>query len=369
MATDITRVYPQLKTLGKYLLEAGSLAEHHRPGALALLTHPELMSIACIGIPQQFNPCPAASCSDISYVHHLQIIEYLCRSDASAMMMLPGASLSTRAILTLGTPSQQARFFSCFAQRPAWTFFAVTEPEKGSDATAIQCELTLQQENGWINGTKMFIGGASDASAGIVFTRYAQSQRLVMVFPEQAGEKMLRERLTTFGLNGAGLTRITFNHCPVQKDDILGHDHRGLQQGLNALSLVFERHRPMVAAMALGTTYGLLTSLENYTLSASATQWKTRQWRKYHSVYQRMLCVASGFASGRHQYTQTSQLKWLATQLVEETARHLPHWLHCKAWSADHALRRKYRDSFAFEYMEGTSNIHLLTSLRPPQPV
>lgn len=366
---DITSLYPQLKELGEHLHAAGTLAEKNRPAAIAQLSHPELMKIACIGLPAEFNPCRTSQYSDISYLHHLQIIEYLCRSDASAMMLLPGASLSTRAILTLGTPAQQQRFFADFARRPAWTFFAVTEPEKGSDAAGIHCELTLQQDRGLINGTKMFIGGGCDASAGIVFTRYQQSQRLVMVFPDGEKTGLRRELLSTFGLRGAGLTRLTFSDYPVAEDDILGHEKRGLQQGLNALSLVFERHRPMVAAMALGTTYGLLTRLDNLTLSPHATAWKTRQWRRYHAIYNSMLAVAGGYSQGTRQYARTSQLKLAATRLAEETARHLPHWLRGDEWVADCGLRRKYRDSFAFEYMEGTSNIHLLTSLRPPQPV
>ncbi|QDX31506.1 acyl-CoA dehydrogenase family protein [Dickeya poaceiphila] len=366
---DITLLYPQLKELDEHLLAIGDLGEKNRAAALASLSHPELMSIACIGIPAEFNPYRSSIWSDISYEHHLQVIEYLCRSDASAMMMLPGASLSTRAILTLGTHEQQARFFSCFSERPAWTFFAVSEPEKGSDATDVHCELSMQQDSGYINGTKMFIGGALNASVGIVFARYQQSHRLVMIFPDNERHGPQRELLATFGLQGAGLTRLVFDDYPVLRDDILGHQHRGLQQGLNALSLVFERHRPMVAAIALGTTFGLLTRLENYALPKKALRWKTQQWRKYHALYKNMLSVAEGYSLGKRQYAQTSQLKLGATRLVEETAHAVPLWLRRDDWLSDSTLRRKYRDSFAFEYMEGTTNIHLLNSLRPPQPV
>ncbi|HHA1787637.1 TPA: acyl-CoA dehydrogenase family protein [Enterobacter ludwigii] len=365
---DITLLYPQLTELGEHLLSTGNLIEQNRAAALEGLSHPELMKIACIGIPAEFNPCRSSVWSDICYTHHLQVIEYLCRSDASAMMMLPGASLSTRAILTLGTPEQQARFFACFSERPAWTFFAVSEPEKGSDAAEVHCELVMQKDSGSLKGTKMFIGGALNASVGIVFARYQQSHRLVMVFPERQPHRTKRERLETFGLQGAGLSRLEFNHYPVNQDDILGRQNRGLQQGLNALSLVFERHRPMVAAMALGTTFGLLTSMENYALSTRAILWKEQQWRKYHALYQNMLVIAEGYSCGIRQYAQTSQLKLSATRLAEETARHLPHWLSLDNWLSDGTLRRKYRDSFAFEYMEGTTNIHLLTSHRPPQP-
>lgn len=366
--SDITRCYPQLYALSERLLAAGQLAENNLHLATSYLDHPELQSLACIGIPSRFNPWETPAFSNVSYSRHLQIIEYLSRTDASAMMLLPGASLSTRAILTLGDDQQQARFFACFAERPAWTFFAVTEPEIGSDAGAINSELT-HSEQGWrLNGTKTLIGGAMLASAGLVFVRYQQSQRLVMVFPEDAEPTLQRNSLGTVGLAGAGLTRLTFkDHC-VKEEDILGHGRRELLQGLNSLSLVFERHRPMVAAMALGTTFGLLTALDIRPLPTAARRGVARLWRKYHAIYQQMLTLAEGYSNGQHQHALTSQLKRNATRLVEETACHLPHWLNRNDWLEDRLLRKRYRDSFAFEYMEGTSNVHLLNSFRPPVP-
>ncbi|CRM26823.1 Acyl-CoA dehydrogenase [Pseudomonas sp. 24 E 1] len=364
--SDITRRYPQLYALSERLLAAGQLEESNLPLAIAYLDDLELRSLACIGIPSQFNPWETPVFSNVSYPWHLQIIEYLSRTDASAIMLLPGASLSTRAILTLGNEEQQTRFFACFAERPAWTFFAVTEPDIGSDAGAISTELT-HSEQGWrLNGTKKLIGGAMLASAGLVFARYQQSQRLVMVFPDETEPALLREPLGTVGLAGAGLTRLTFKDYRVQEDDILGHERRELLQGLNALSLVFERHRPMVAAMALGTTFGLLTALDTRPLPAIARRSVARLWRKYHAIYQQMLTVAEGYSNGQHQHALTSQLKRNATRLVEETACHLPHWLNRDDWLEDRLLRKRYRDSFAFEYMEGTSHIHLLNSFRPP---
>lgn len=116
----------------------------------------------------------------------------------------------------------------------------------------------------------MLVGGAMRASAGLVFARYEQTHRLVMVFPQGKTGALQRELLDTFGLAGASLTRLTMTNLHIKEDDILGLGRRGLQQGLNALSKVFERHRPMVAAMALGTTYGLLKALETRPLPVAA---------------------------------------------------------------------------------------------------
>ena len=104
---DITHDYPQLNELQALLTSAGEISEYNPDQALACFDHPELMSIACIGIPSRFNPWETAAFADVDYSHHLQIIEYLSRADATAMMMLPGASHSTRHTLTLGTERPQ----------------------------------------------------------------------------------------------------------------------------------------------------------------------------------------------------------------------------------------------------------------------
>ncbi|MGF6362119.1 hypothetical protein ABH907_003783 [Pseudomonas frederiksbergensis] len=121
--SDITRHYPQLYALSERLLAVGQLEENNLQLAIAYLDDPELRSLACIGIPSRFNPWETPAFSNVSYPRHLQIIEYLSRTDASAMMLLPGASLSTRAILTLGNEQQQTAFFCLLCRTPGLDIF------------------------------------------------------------------------------------------------------------------------------------------------------------------------------------------------------------------------------------------------------
>ena len=64
---DITRYYPQLNELQALLTTAGKISEYKPDQALACFDHPELMSIACIGIPSRFNPWETAAFSDVDY--------------------------------------------------------------------------------------------------------------------------------------------------------------------------------------------------------------------------------------------------------------------------------------------------------------
>jgi alkylation response protein AidB-like acyl-CoA dehydrogenase len=50
-------------------------------------------------------------------------------------------------------------------------FFALTEPNVGSDASGVQTTATLQGDSWVLNGTKMFITNGAQADIGIVFAK------------------------------------------------------------------------------------------------------------------------------------------------------------------------------------------------------
>ncbi|WPD73971.1 acyl-CoA/acyl-ACP dehydrogenase [Dickeya fangzhongdai] len=363
-ALTFSNVLKELDALGEKLRQAASQVESDRSRALSCLEDELLYTIAYIGIPPEFIPFRGWDYQACHYSDHIDMLEYLSRFDASGLMMLPGASLSARAVTVLGTPEQQAFFFSRFNQPPCWAFFAVTEPEVGSDTQSITSSLT-PTDNGYVlNARKKFIGGAQLASVGLVFAREGNLQRLVMVEPEQAATHMTITPLEQFGLQGSNLTEIEINGLPITPDRILGYDRKGLNQGLTALGEVFERHRPMVSAMALGTAYGLLRVLDDTTLNAEQQRWRAQQWRTYHLLRQQLSEIAGRYQSGQPQYHTTSQLKRRCTLFVETVAHRMPHLLGEQAWLEDAPLRRRCRDALAFEYMEGTANIHLMNSFR-----
>lgn len=322
-----------------------------------------LLALSHAGLPRQYNPWrdySAALPFDLNHFpSYLAMVEYISRTDASCLMALPGTSLACRAMQVLGNEAQQARFFARYLEKPTWTFFAVSEPEVGSDASAITTRLESHRQEMTLSGTKMFIGGAQQASIGLVFATQGEGRtQLVMVEPELFPTAVTVEPLDTYGLAGAGLSRLSFRAFPVQPEDILGYGASRLRQGINALSQVFEKHRPLVAAMALGTARGLLNALDDYCAGDD------RLWRHYHALYARLMEVGEHFQQQHSRVWLTSQIKMQATAFVESVARQLPHRLPAENWMNQPTLLKKYRDAFAFEYMEGTSNIHQLNAWR-----
>ena len=268
MSRDPIDIAAPLKRFNPLFAEVASRLETDPLAWQALWQEPVLSAISYVGIPAPFNPYPFADAglgvAHCDYPLHLAIVERLARGAASALMALPGSSLSTSVILKLASRDQQERFFAPFANGPAFSFFAITETGRGSDATQVQTRIDPTPSGYVLNGEKTLIGGASIATTGLVLARHALSGQLVFVLLDhrQIVPSFRVECLNVTGLKGAGLSRLTFENHLVPPDAVLAPDAR--LPALLALTSVFERHRPMVAAMALGTARGMLDQLARH---------------------------------------------------------------------------------------------------------
>jgi diaminopimelate decarboxylase len=346
------------------------LALETRPEEWARLwAVPAVRAIAYLDVPARFNPYPFSTAgldSDAcAYSLHLALVEYLSRFDASSLMALPGSSLCTRVVLTLGTPAQVEKFFQRFSRgtEPHWAFFAVTEPEVGSDATQVRSRLSGSGTDKRLHAEKMLIGAAQQASIGLVFARNENTQGhcLVMVEPMRAPRQITSERLPVFGLAGAALARLVIRDLPITADQVIGGERRTLRDGLNLLLRVFERHRPMVGAMALGAARGLVSALERAGVPAEALAMHKLE---HAALYRLMMRVARNYEQSRPGGPEASLFKVQATRFAERVAQSVPTLVPSNALMASPLLRKKYRDLFAFEYMEGTSNIQVSNAYR-----
>src|SRR5699024_11391662 len=85
-------------------------------------------------------------------------------------LSLPGAGLGGPPVESSGTPEQKERFLSIFQNdQPRWGAYALTEPDAGSDASAIHTTATKVDGGYILNGQKIFITDGARASWVVVF--------------------------------------------------------------------------------------------------------------------------------------------------------------------------------------------------------
>ena len=127
--------------------------------------------------------------------------------------------------------------------------FALTEPEAGSDVTAMNT-LAHRDGQGWrLDGAKTFISNAGIAHHSVVFARLTDSQDPAFgAFVVDADNPGLAvtERISTIAPHPLGT--VVLNDCRVGGDAVIGPHGKGLRIALATLDVF----RSTVAAAALG---------------------------------------------------------------------------------------------------------------------
>ncbi len=329
-------------------------------------------AITLMEVPADYNPLPNCGgffgTDPVLYPLQIAVAERISRHDASCILALPTPTMAGFAVTVLGNKSQQETYFRRYAEasadnRPGRSFFAITEPTVGSDATAGQTALRDTPPTRRLDVHKKLIGSAKQANFGLIFAHDARSNshKMVMADPSIIAQLDIT-RLQTHGLAGADLTEIRGADIAIADEQILGHGIQlGLRDGFFAMNSVFERYRPVVATLAIGSARGLIDTLAKLGLKDEILD----PLRIRHAVFlDRLHLIASAYEAGAPKVHETSALKRDAVCFLDDVVatvfRHLPS----QDLFQHPTLLKKCRDAKSYEYMEGTSNIHLLQAFR-----
>ena len=104
----------------------------------------------------------------ISYV--LAMVEIAAADAAHSTIMSVNNSLFCNGILTFGTEAQKQMYVRAIAEGREIGAFALTEPQSGSDATAMRCSAVKQADGSYvINGKKSWITSGPVAKYIVLF--------------------------------------------------------------------------------------------------------------------------------------------------------------------------------------------------------
>jgi alkylation response protein AidB-like acyl-CoA dehydrogenase len=291
--------------------------------------------------------------------------ERFAYGDAGVMLASPGPSLSGGVIEAIADPAQSDRYWTRVAKPATHTFFALTEPNKGSAVTELETTLRRAPDgDGWLlNGEKRYIGNGSRAPIGVVFCRRAPGPlgiEAVLVDTDAPGVSAMP--LPTMGLRGARISRLRFENVRVAPEDLLGAQLRPSRRGLRGALHILYRFRPGIAAMALGCTLAacdylrqqrpLLSKVDRLRLEGLLD----RVYAIRRLTYQ----VAVEVDAGQVNVARIGAIKAQAAAIAETATLLVAELLGPDALVEHEWLEKVYRDVRAFELMEGTTNLHRL---------
>ncbi|NMH73534.1 acyl-CoA/acyl-ACP dehydrogenase [Bacillus sp. RO2] len=319
-------------------------------------------------IPAPYNDSPVIINNNkyfgLTCLERVIAAEWLAYGDVGVLLASPGPSLSGIIINDLASEEHKDKYYSKLINKPTWTFFALSEPNKGSDANLMETNLLKTSADQYIlNGEKYFIGNGSRGEIGVVFARSNQGPLGIdMVLVEKEMEGFTTETIDTLGLRGAELSHLSFKDCLINNNQIIGQHIRPFQRGMTGIINTFNKMRPSVAAMALGVSRAIYDYiLDNRTSFTLEEKMKLEGFKFKIITTQRLIRQAAiSIDSNPKLGYKASISKINAASLVKSLSQESLVMLGEGALYEHPLLNKWFRDSFGFEFMEGTSNIQKL---------
>lgn len=191
--------------------------------------------------------------------------EELSRVCGGVAVCYAASALGTFPIILFGKEEQKQKYLPDLASGKKLAAFAVTEPEAGSDASAIKTTARKEGDYYILNGTKHFItnGGEADIYTVIAMTDKKRGARGGSAFIVEKGTPgfTFGKKEEKMGIRASVTSELIFNDCKVHKDNLISKEGMGFIITMKT----FDVSRPGVAAQAVGIAQGSLDLAVKYT--------------------------------------------------------------------------------------------------------
>jgi len=271
------------------------------------------------------------------------------------------------ALLQFGSEEQKKKWIPPLLRGEFVGCFAITEPDAGSDVSAIRTAAT-RKDNGYvINGTKLWISNAPVADGGLVYAYTDKSQKyrgLSAFYATFDQPGLTRRALETMGAHASPIGELTFENFPLSGENLLGKEGDGFKVCMWQLN----QTRLNCAAGALGVARAAREAAVNYCnqreqFGQKIGQYQMNQELIAHMVVQeeaaRLLVYRAAWLAdqGRPNNLETSIGKYTAAEAAAHAADAAMKILGAYGYSTEFPVERYYRDAKSYQIVEGSSNI------------
>jgi glutaryl-CoA dehydrogenase (non-decarboxylating) len=271
------------------------------------------------------------------------------------------------ALLQFGNEEQKKKWIPPLLRGESVGCFAITEPDAGSDVSAIRTTATRKNNGYVINGTKLWISNAPVADSGLVYayTDKSQKHRGLSAFYatfDQPG--LTRRALETLGAHASPIGELTFENFQLSSDNLLGKEGDGFKVCMWQLN----QTRLNCAAGALGVARAAREAAVNYCNQREQFGQKIGQYQMnqeliaqmvVHEEAGRLLVYRAAWLAdqGKPNNLETSIGKYTAAEAAAHATDGAMKILGAYGYSTEFPVERYYRDAKSYQIVEGSSNI------------
>ena len=315
-----------------------------------------------------------AGMDPIAYV--LAMVEIAAGDAAHSTIMSVNNSLFCNGILTHGTEEQKQQYVRAIAEGAEIGAFALTEPQSGSDATAMRCRAVKQGDGSYvINGKKSWITSGPVAKYFVLFavTDPEQGARGITAFLVDGDRAGFHRGKTEpkLGIRASATCEIEFQDYVARAEDVLGQEGQGFRIAMSVL----DAGRIGIASQAIGLARAAYEATLAYVKERKAFGQPIGAFQMTQAKIADMKCKLDA------SLLLTLRAAWLKGQgkrftteasVAKLTASEAAMWITHQAvqihagmgYSKEMPIERYFRDAKITEIYEGTSEIQRLVIAR-----
>ena len=321
-------------------------------------------------IPQEWD---GAGTDNIAYIMALE--EIAAGDGACSTIMTVHNTVACMPIYKFGTDEQKECFLRPLARGELLGGFALTEPEAGSDASALRTR-AVRDGNRWVvNGTKQFITSGKNADIIIVFavTDPEAGKRGISAFivPTSTPGYQVVSVERKLGQKASDTCQLRFEGMELTPDLMLGQEGEGYKIALSNL----EGGRIGIAAQAVGMARAAYEAALGYAkeresmgtviVNHQAVGFRLADMlTKLEAARQLTLHAATLRDAGMPCLKEAAMAKLYATEMAEAVCSASIQTHGGVGYLEDFAVARIYRDVRVCKIYEGTSDIQRLLICR-----
>jgi alkylation response protein AidB-like acyl-CoA dehydrogenase len=323
-----------------------------------------------IPFPQEYG---GAGAGETGYCILMEEINKVCGSTATVIGAHTG--IGAMAIYLDGTPEQKEKYLKPLASGQKIAAFALTEPNAGSDAAAIQTRAVREGDNFILNGTKIWItnGDIADICTVFAVTDPALGARggvTAFIVENTYPGFRIGTKESKLGIRGSSTAEIIFEDCVVPKENVLGQFGAGFLTALKTLDV----GRISLGAGALGGSQAALEmSLDfaknRYQFGQPIAQKQAIQWmiadmateiEALRSLVYRTAWMMDSGNLGRDFSTYAAMCKVFGSEVLDRCVDKCLQIHGGMGYMKGYPVERMYRDARITRIFEGTNEVQRL---------
>src|SRR6185369_402797 len=292
--------------------------------------------------------------------------EEIAAGDCATATIVAVNNLAAGILSGYGNPNQKEKFLKPLAQGRMLGAFALTEPQVGSDASAITTRAERKGSEYVLNGVKQFITSGKNADISVVFavTDKSAGKKGISAFlvPTKTPGYIVARVEEKTGQRASDTAQIVLENCKAEH--LLGEEGAGYRIALANL----ESGRINVAAQATGVARAALAAALSYSRERRSMG---KALIEHQAINFRLADMATGVEAARQLYLHAARLrdagapcikeasmaKLFASEMAERVCSDAIQIHGGYGYVADFPVERLWRDVRVTQIYEGANDI------------